>query len=261
MRTTYTQAFFAVSLLTTVCAENALRRKRDVVQIEEVVYGSSGRRGLGIHSTKKSHQEEKAPDDILDMEEDIDMIMMSSMSMSMGPATTDPTMTPAVPTMTPAPTPSPAPALPTLPAASMTPSSPPALVDPCSNATRVETIGAQLVDFVDVDTLTDMTTPQGKAFLWLVDEDPAQVDPCTYPTILERFALATLYFATGGDSWTVSTEWMTATEECSWFGVTCTTSVTSILLCKCFFGTVFGWNSKIHAPFLCSSLSLHSILF
>ena len=106
-------------------------------------------------------------------------------------------------------------------------------VDGCSTFPRKEAMEEQLEVITDVSLLTDPATPQGRAFVWLVDQDPAQVDPCSYPTLAQRYALATLYFATGGDSWTSSVFWLNSAAECLWSGISCRTSVTSISLCRC----------------------------
>ena len=63
--------------------------------------------------------------------------------------------------------------------------------------------------------------PQALALFWLVDEDPAQIDPCTYPTLEQRYALVTMYFSTFGDDWNESSGWLTAAHECTWFGISC----------------------------------------
>lgn len=79
----------------------------------------------------------------------------------------------------------------------------------------------QLSTVTDSATLTNPSTPQGMAFRWLVDTDPAGVDPCTYPTVAQRYALTTFYYSTNGYNWTDSSGWLTESNECTWFGVTC----------------------------------------
>ena len=64
-------------------------------------------------------------------------------------------------------------------------------------------------------------TPQGLAFRWLLEDDPAQIDPCTYPTLEQRYALVTMYFSTFGDDWNENSGWLTAAHECTWFGISC----------------------------------------
>ena len=37
----------------------------------------------------------------------------------------------------------------------------------------------------------------------------------------QRFAMATIYYATRGAKWDINTDWMTQKHECSWYGVQC----------------------------------------
>jgi hypothetical protein len=92
-----------------------------------------------------------------------------------------------------------------------------------------------LTAVTDSSVLEDPSTPQGLAYRWLLDTDEAQIDPCTYATVQQRYALATFYYSTNGDDWTNDAGWLTGANECMWFGVTCTgnDTVSSIILCKC----------------------------
>ena len=64
----------------------------------------------------------------------------------------------------------------------------------------------------------DKNTPQGKAALFLLDENPSYM--CS-PTLIQRYALSTFYFALGGSSWTNNKGWLEKTHECNWYGVEC----------------------------------------
>jgi len=69
--------------------------------------------------------------------------------------------------------------------------------------------------------LTDPTTPQNAAATWLMREDEYVVDfniPNS-PKLLQRYALATIYFATEGSSWTKDLKWLTNQDECLWNAV------------------------------------------
>lgn len=81
----------------------------------------------------------------------------------------------------------------------------------------------------DETVLMNPDTPQGLAFLWLVEIDSAQLDPCDASSrsrIEQRYTLATLYYATtvDGASWKDASGWLMDSDECDWFGVTCQTS-------------------------------------
>jgi hypothetical protein len=93
-------------------------------------------------------------------------------------------------------------------------------------------------------------SPQGRAYDWIINEDPMHVCPSTDCQIIQRFALATLYFSTVGEEWTncnadpaattcpenqptatrinqdwgcdaFSTRWLADSHECDWCGNRC----------------------------------------
>jgi hypothetical protein len=140
-------------------------------------------------------------DDGFDVSTDMDIPFDMSMEMSMTP-------TPAVPA-TPAPS--------TIPPVS----SPPTIFPNCFNLTREEAMEIILVEITEGPILTNPATAQGMAYRWLLNDDPAAVDPCTYITLTQRYALATIYFSTVGDLWGTTTGWLEGINECMWFGVTC----------------------------------------
>ena len=72
-----------------------------------------------------------------------------------------------------------------------------------------------LSSITDPALLLDPLSPQGKAYDWMKNVDTA-LDVCTYPTLNQRYAMATLYFSTNGDGWTKSADWLTDVSECSW---------------------------------------------
>jgi len=90
------------------------------------------------------------------------------------------------------------------------------------------------IQAVTPDAAADPNTPQGQATQWLTFDDPAAIDPCTYPSVEQRWALAVLYYATAGESWNNGEGWLSAEPECTWAGVTCNEDgmVTSLALCK-----------------------------
>ena len=60
------------------------------------------------------------------------------------------------------------------------------------------------------------TTAQAQAYQWLL-EDPF-AETYTDARLLQRFALATLYFATNGDDWYNATNWVSyELHECEWW--------------------------------------------
>ena len=85
---------------------------------------------------------------------------------------------------------------------------------------------------------TDTTSPQYIALLWL----------STYPNLLEspkfkiiqRFALATFYLATGGDAWANNDKWLTDVDECLWYS-----SSTNIAPCN-FMGSFISLELELN---------------
>jgi hypothetical protein len=87
--------------------------------------------------------------------------------------------------------------------------------------------------------LRDPTTIQGKAANWLIGEDELLVCPDDVK-LIQRFALAVIYFATNGDGWLqcsanpLSTDacgleypfmgesrFLSGANECEWAGISC----------------------------------------
>ncbi|CAB9505241.1 Leucine rich repeat N-terminal domain [Seminavis robusta] len=78
----------------------------------------------------------------------------------------------------------------------------------------------------------DSSSPQSRAASWAIEEDGLSASlPVRDPKLLQRYALAAFYFATGGDSWSqcgrnsagcaTSNPWLTAADECTWFSLGC----------------------------------------
>jgi hypothetical protein len=91
----------------------------------------------------------------------------------------------------------------------------------CMGLSRSEAMLSILSEISDEMKLLQPNTPQGVAYLWMLDGDPAMVDPCTYPTVKQRFALASFFYSAGGSFWTSDTAWLSAANECEWMGVSC----------------------------------------
>jgi hypothetical protein len=58
-------------------------------------------------------------------------------------------------------------------------------------------------------------SPQSKAFDWIVAGSASH--SLSSARIVQRYALATIYFSTRGDSWFVQTGWLSTEDECGWF--------------------------------------------
>ena len=76
--------------------------------------------------------------------------------------------------------------------------------------------------------LQDSLSPQGRATDWILNGDDLVVCP-TAPKIIQRWALAVMYYATNGDEWDTCSEddnscanaFLSPMNECEWFGITC----------------------------------------
>jgi hypothetical protein len=151
--------------------------------------------------------------------EDFSMSMPSAPPPSRHP-TKAPVQTPApIPGQTPSPTPRPT-------------GTPP---DCLQGKTKEEYIFDLLERITSGNILNDDTTPQGRAFDYMVNEDAFLENPCAASTIEQRYALITLYYATEGANWDTQTGWLGSQQECSWFGVECPVGellASRVTLCK-----------------------------
>ena len=67
-------------------------------------------------------------------------------------------------------------------------------------------------------TFTDSSSPQNKALDWILS-DPFSSDGLPEDRLVQRFALATLYYSTdGANYWRNGGGWLTSTNECDWDG-------------------------------------------
>lgn len=135
--------------------------------------------------------------------------------------------------------------MPSTPSTPSVPSTSPPIQKPTSpphsnclqGRTREEFIFDSLIDVTAESLLTDPSTPQGRAFDYLMNDDPYLSDPCVSTTLQQRYGLTTMYYSLGGEAWQNSTGWLGDDQECLWFGVDCiggnSSLVTGVTLCKC----------------------------
>ncbi|CAB9499023.1 Leucine Rich Repeat [Seminavis robusta] len=65
--------------------------------------------------------------------------------------------------------------------------------------------------------LEDPDSPQSMAFQWLL-QDTERLPSYSDDRIIQKFALATFYYATHGDHWNTNTHWLNhSAHECDWF--------------------------------------------
>jgi hypothetical protein len=70
----------------------------------------------------------------------------------------------------------------------------------------------------DAEALQDDSSPQFLALRWLANNDTAVLDLDSTPTVMfvERYVVAVLYFATGGEGWGGQRNFLSATSVCKW---------------------------------------------
>lgn len=79
----------------------------------------------------------------------------------------------------------------------------------------------ELVEFLSAissdngEALKDSTSPQYAAMQWLLTS--ANIGVYKDSTLIQRYALASLYYATGGEQWLDSSSWLTDVSECEWY--------------------------------------------
>lgn len=73
------------------------------------------------------------------------------------------------------------------------------------------------------EALADASSPQRAAFEWLKSPSNAQVT--SDQRLLQRYALASLFYVTGGTSWRSTASWLSEADECLWY----TTAETGML--------------------------------
>ena len=128
-----------------------------------------------------------------------------------------PTITPG-PTATPAPTPEPTVIEPTI--------SPQPTPEECYDGTKEDYLASVIPS-------PEAGTAQELAFDFMVSSDPFWDNECDAEKLLQRYGLLTIYFSTGGSSWTNTDGWLES-GDCDFWGVTCDDSglVTELNLCK-----------------------------
>lgn len=70
-------------------------------------------------------------------------------------------------------------------------------------------------------------TAEEKALQWVIEEDAvtySMSDAASRQRLVQRYALAAVWFNSGGESWSETAGWLASLMECTWYGVKCDTS-------------------------------------
>jgi Leucine-rich repeat (LRR) protein len=62
----------------------------------------------------------------------------------------------------------------------------------------------------------DTSSPQRKAAAWLTSGDPKKMEVDATEEFMNRYILATIYYALDGDNWAYDLDWFTSSDVCEW---------------------------------------------
>ncbi|CAB9513478.1 Leucine Rich Repeat [Seminavis robusta] len=101
------------------------------------------------------------------------------------------------------------------PVSTVSPSAPPSMPP---SQWRQGDIGLQLIPNYTNVMLDDLESAQYHAYQWLLEDIEIHDNKLADEQILQRFALATFYMATNGDSWLRNENWLNhSVHECFWY--------------------------------------------
>jgi len=79
-------------------------------------------------------------------------------------------------------------------------------------------------------SLDDPLSPQSKAYNWLVEADKSTYENVSDIHVLQRYAMATIYYGLAGDGWVDNDKWLSDAHVCEWELVKyCTGKMVSVL--------------------------------
>jgi Leucine-rich repeat (LRR) protein len=73
------------------------------------------------------------------------------------------------------------------------------------------------ISFDQGQTLQDRSSPQYQAFVWLSQSENDGFPPFPSDKLVQKYALATFYYATGGSNWLKKVGWLEYDNVCSWY--------------------------------------------
>lgn len=104
------------------------------------------------------------------------------------------------------------------------PSSQPSLEPTTIDQSRLEAFRS-ILEALSGGSLFETSTDAFQALEWIASVDPGQLNPDDLDArldIVERYALALLYFSTGGPGWLDQRDFLNAASVCDWIAVNCT---------------------------------------
>ena len=137
----------------------------------------------------------------------------------------------------------------------------------CPDITSDERVALITEILSNVSGVITPGTPQGEALNWILYEDPLEVCPGNDCQLIQRYALAVMYFSTNGDLWFNCGEngecvepsnpdgkcnppvrWLSGNNECDWCGNTCNQDkcMTKVDIGKCETAAYLDFGSGIN---------------
>ena len=91
---------------------------------------------------------------------------------------------------------------------------------------------------ISTEAILDPTSPQYQALDWLVHSDRAKLNvrETEWSILIDRYALAVLFYSTNGPEWTFRGGYLFRKDTCGWGGIVCDVlnSITAIVIRKSF---------------------------
>lgn len=89
---------------------------------------------------------------------------------------------------------------------------------------RMMIIQKKVNTFFSDASLDANESPQHSALQWITNDDPMQLDPVDGKLII-RYSLAVFFFSLSNSDWDHTDTWMSGSDVCYWYGITCNTDV------------------------------------
>ncbi|CAB9507787.1 Leucine Rich Repeat [Seminavis robusta] len=108
--------------------------------------------------------------------------------------------------------------------------------------------------------LQEPDSPQARAFAWLLEEGNVILSQMSDARIKQKLALATLYFATGGETWDNNEKWLNhSIHECEWYNKPDVANTN--VLSKVMSGYLAGFAEPLAAAQPCDSYGFYQHLW
>lgn len=91
----------------------------------------------------------------------------------------------------------------------------------CNMSLVPSTDHRRILNMVDEENLEDELSPQYQALCWLLSGFKESKITMPDGVIIQRYALAVLYFSTEGDDWHRKKNWLSDESACDWYGISC----------------------------------------